>query len=168
MPFRMTIDIKEVAADSPEAVELIGELDEHLMGHPYPPQSRHAFSVEKLLREGVVFFVTRYEGELAGCGGIKMFGADYGEVKRMFVRPEFRGRGLGKAMLWRLAEYARLNETSVLRLETGIYEVEAIGLYEGFGFQRRTPFGEYVEDPNSVYFELHLQRRGDLTWPLKD
>ena len=151
------IEITEVAADSPDAVELIGELDEHLMGHPYPPQSRHAFSVEKLLREGVVFFVTRYEGQLAGCGGIKMFGTDYGEVKRMFVRPKFRGRGLGKAMLRHLADYARRQDTSLLRLETGIYEVEAIGLYERFGFQRRTPFGEYVEDPLSVYFEKTIE-----------
>ena len=149
-------EIVEVAADSPDAVALIGELDAHLMAHPYPPQSRHAFSVEKLLRERVVFFVTRYEGQLAGCGGIKMFGSDYGEVKRMFVRSEFRGKGLGKFMLRHLALYAQRNGASVLRLETGIYEVEAIGLYERFGFERRAPFGEYVEDPLSIYFEKSI------------
>lgn len=153
----MSIIITEVAPDSPDAVELIGELDEHLMAHPYPPLSRHAFSVDRLLREQVVFFVTRYERHLAGCGGIKMFGRDYGEVKRMFVRPEFRGKGLGKAMLRKLAEYACHNGARLLRLETGIYEVEAIGLYEGFGFARRAPFGEYVEDPLSVYFEKHIE-----------
>jgi GNAT superfamily N-acetyltransferase len=156
MFFRMIVNIQEVAADSPEAVELIGELDDHLMGHPYPPESRHAYSVEKLLRERVVFFVTWYEGRLAGCGGIKMFDTDYGEVKRMFVRPQFRGKGLGKAMLDRLAEYARSKGATVLRLETGIYEVEAIGLYDGYGFRRRAPFGQYVADPNSVYFEKRI------------
>lgn len=156
MLFRMSFEITEVAPDSPEAVELIRELDAHLWTHPYPPQSRHAFSVDKLLHERVVFFVTRYEEELAGCGGIKMFGTDYGEVKRMFVRPQFRGKGLGKAMLRRLAEYARSKDANLLRLETGIYEVEAIGLYEGWGFQRRAPFGEYVEDPMSVYFEKSI------------
>lgn len=150
------IEIVEVAPDSPDAVDLIGQLDEHLMAHPYPAQSRHAFSVEKLLREKVVFFITRYEEQLAGCGGIKMFGTDYGEVKRMFVRPEFRGKGLGKAMLLHLADYARANGAGLLRLETGIYEVEAIGLYERFGFARRTPFGEYFEDPLSVYFEKSI------------
>lgn len=92
-----------------------------------------------------------------------MFGADYGEVKRMFVRPEFRGRGLGKAMLRHLAEYARTRDAGLLRLETGIYEVEAIGLYEGFGFQRRTPFGEYVEDPNSIYFEKNIGASSEET-----
>jgi len=152
----MAIVITEVAPDSAEAVQLIGELDAHLMAHPYPAQSRHAFSVDKLLREGVVFFISHYDGQLAGCGGIKLFGAEYGEVKRMFVRPAFRGKGLGKAMLNRLAEYALSKGVNLLRLETGIYEVEAIGLYERFGFQRRGPFGEYVEDPNTVYLELRI------------
>ena len=153
----ITTEILNVPADSAEAVELIGELDEHLLGHPYPPQSRHAFSVEKLLREQVVFFVTWYEGRLAGCGGIKMFG-DYGEVKRMFVRPEFRGKGLGKLMVRNLMLYALRNGVNVLRLETGIYEVEAIGLYERCGFVRRAPFGEYVEDPMSIYFEKKVEQ----------
>jgi len=48
---------------------------------------------------------------------------------------------------------------NVLRLETGIHQVEAIGLYERWGFQRRGPFGEYVEDPNSIYFEKSIARR---------
>lgn len=149
----MSISITEVAPDAEDAVQLIGELDAHLMAHPYPAQSRHAFSVEKLLRERVVFFITHYEGNLAGCGGIKLFGAEYGEVKRMYVRPAFRGKGLGKAMLNRLLDYARSKDVDLLRLETGIYEVEAIGLYERFGFQRRGPFGEYVDDPMTVYLE---------------
>lgn len=152
----MTISISEVAPDSAEAIQLIGELDDHLMVHPYPAQSRHAFSVEKLLRERVVFFITRYEEELAGCGGIKIFDAEYAEVKRMYVRPAFRGKGLGKAMLGCLADYARQQDLAILRLETGIYEVEAIGLYQGWGFERRAPFGEYVEDPMSVYLEKRI------------
>lgn len=101
----------------------------------------------------VAFFITRYEGEPAGCGGLKLFGTGYGEVKRMYVRPAYRGSGLGKAMLNCLAEYARERQVNVLRLETGIYQKEAIGLYERFGFQRRPPFGEYKDDPLSVYYE---------------
>lgn len=152
----MSINLVEVRPDSPDAVQLIGELDEHLLAHPYPPQSRHAFSVDKLLREDVVFFVTYYEGQLAGCCGVMMF-VDYGEVKRMFVRPRLRGKGLGKAMLNHLAEFVRSRRINLLRLETGIYEVEAIGLYEAFGFKRRAPFGEYQEDPLSVYLEKSLR-----------
>ena len=59
-------------------------------------------------------------------------------------------------MLQHLAGYAREQQVSVLRLETGIYQTEAIGLYEGFGFQRRSPFGEYKADPLSVYLEKSI------------
>jgi putative acetyltransferase len=152
----MSILISEVPPDSADALQLIAELDAHLWTHPYPSESRHAYSVEKLLRERVVFFVTHYDGQLAGCGGIKMFD-EYGEVKRMFVRPEYRGKGLGKAMLDRLTEYARSKGAGILRLETGIYEVEAIGLYDRFGFERRGPFGQYREDPLTVYFEKIIE-----------
>ncbi len=147
--------ITEESPDSPAALQLLAELDAHLHEHPYPPESRHAFSVEKLLRDRVAFFVTRCEGEPAACGGVKLF-HDYGEVKRMYVRPEFRGLGLGKAMLRHLAAYTRARGIEILRLETGIYQKEAIGLYERSGFNRRPPFGEYRDDPLSVYFEKML------------
>jgi putative acetyltransferase len=148
----MLITITEERPDSAAAVRLIMELDEQLMAQPYPQESRHAFDVQKLLREGVTFFVTRYRGEPAGCGGLKLF-EDYGEVKRMYVRPAYRGLGLGKEMLNCLTEYSLGQQVGILRLETGIYQVEAIGLYERFGFQRRSPFGNYQEDPMSIYFE---------------
>jgi len=150
------ITITEERPDSPDALALLSELDEALWLHPYPPESRHAFSVEKLLRENVAFFVARLGDEPAACGGLKLFASEYGEVKRMFVRPAYRGRGLGKAVLNHLADFAQGQQAHVLRLETGIYQVEAIGLYEGWGFQRRPPFGEYKVDPLSVYFEKRL------------
>jgi GNAT superfamily N-acetyltransferase len=150
------VTITEESPDLPPALELLAELDVDLFRHQYPPESRHAFSVEKLVREGVAFFVTRYQNDLAGCGGLKIYPGEYGEVKRMYVRPAYRGLGLGKAMLDRLGQYAREHEIGRLRLETGIYQVEAIGLYERYGFQRRPPFGEYKTDPLSVYYEKDL------------
>jgi GNAT superfamily N-acetyltransferase len=147
--------LTEESPDSFEAAQLLAELDALLQEQPYPAESRHAFSIEKLLREHVTFFIARCDDEPAACGGIKFF-ADYGEVKRMYVRSAWRGLGLGKAMLEHLAAYARAKGIEILRLETGIYQKEAIGLYEGFGFQRRPPFGEYREDPLSVYFEKRL------------
>ena len=152
----MPITIVEANPGSPEAVTLINELDEYLNQLPYPAQSRHAYSIERLLREGVAFFVGHYEGKAAACGGIKLFEAEYGEVKRMYVRPVYRGMGLGKAMLNHLAQYARERQVDLLRLETGIFQTEAIGLYDSYGFQRRPPFGEYLEDPLSVYFEKSI------------
>jgi putative acetyltransferase len=100
--------------------------------------------------------VLRYAGQPAGCGGVKMFGTEYGEVKRMYVRPAFRSRGLGKAILDRLAGHALEQGANVLRLETGIHQIEAIGLYQRWGLVRRPPFGEYKVDPMSIYFEKVL------------
>lgn len=152
----MPITIVEERPDSRDALKLLSELDEALWLHPYPAESRHAFTVAKLLREQVAFFVARLDGKPAACGGLKLFGRDYGEVKRMYVRPVYRGRGLGKAVLNHLSDYAQQRQVYVLRLETGIYQVEAIGLYERWGFQRRPPFGDYKVDPLSVYFEKRL------------
>ena len=149
------ITIMSERPDTPYARQLLSELDTYLLDLPYPAESRHAFPVEKLLREQVEFFITRYDREAAGCGGIK-FHSDYGEVKRMYVRPSHRGLGLGKAMLDHLAGCARQKGIEVLRLETGIYQIEAIGLYERYGFQRRPPFSSYKVDPMSLYFEKPL------------
>lgn len=155
----MRITITEEKPNSADAVQLINELHSHLNPEKYPAESKHGYSVEKLMREGVAFFVTR-QGEVpAGCGGIKLVGTEYGEVKRMFVRPQFRGLGLGKLMLDRLAAYAQERQVNVLRLETGIYQTEAIGLYEHYGFERRGPFGEYKDDPLSIYFEKQLKNK---------
>ena len=68
--------------DTPDALLLIDELQTHLESF-YPPESRHGFSVERLLKEGVAFFVLRVDGAAAGCGGIKLLGREYGELKRM-------------------------------------------------------------------------------------
>ena len=87
-------------------------------------------------------------------------GGPYGEVKRMFVAPAFRGAGFGKQILARLADEARARGVDVLRLETGIYQEEAIGLYERTGFRRIGPFGPYVDDPLCAYFEMRLDRAG--------
>ena len=81
--------------DSADAVMLIRELDGHL--NPlYPTESRHGYSVEKLIAQGVAFFILRADAVPAGCGGIQLFGTEYGELKRMYVRPQFRGLGFGR------------------------------------------------------------------------
>ena len=141
---------------SPDATALIAELDAHL--EPlYPSAIRHGFSVQKLIADSVAFFVIRESGAPAGCGGIKLFGVEYGEIKRMYVRPAFRGRGLARLLLDHLADYAKGHGVGVLRLETGIHQHAAIRLYEQVGFQRIPPFGEYRDDPVSRCYEKRLQ-----------
>src|SRR5262249_20229100 len=116
-------------------------------------------SVERLVREQVAFFVTRVDDQAAGCGGVQFFGDEYAEVKRMYVRPAFRGRGLGRLMLDRLSEHAREHGHTILRLETGIHQIESIALYEHYGFTRIPPFGKYWDDPVSRCYELRLSLR---------
>jgi putative acetyltransferase len=140
--------------DSEVAKKLIGELQDHLSGI-YPIQSQHGYSVDKMIREGVAFFVIRHEGEPAGCGGIQLYN-EYGELKRMYVRPAFRGLGLGKQMVEHLAEFARSQRVNCLRLETGIHQAEAIGLYERMGFTKIGPFGPYQDDPLCAFYEKRL------------
>ena len=141
--------------DSADAVTLITELEAHL-DPLYPAESRHGYSVEKLLAQGVAFFVLRDNGTPAGCGGIQLFGTEYGELKRMYVRPQFRGLGYGTLLLDHLTDYARARGVGLLRLETGIHQAAAIRLYERMRFQRIPPFGDYVDDPLSLFFEKRV------------
>ena len=151
----MPVVIEPERPDSPDAVALIEEL-EALLAPQYPTESRHGLSVDRLIAESVAFFVVRYDGSPAGCGGIKLVGTGYGELKRMYVRPAFRGLGLAKGLVERLAAHACEHGVSLLRLETGIHQREAIGLYERMGFQRIPAFAPYRPDPLSLCFEKAL------------
>lgn len=158
----MSFTITVASPDMPDAIALIGELEAQL-DPLYPRASRHGLSVAQLLDQGVAFFLIHSEGAPVGCGGVKFVGAedgDYGEVKRMYVRPPFRGRGLARAMLDHLASYTLTQAVTLLRLETGVHQHDAIALYERAGFTRIPPFGEYREDPLSLFFEKRLTSRG--------
>jgi len=151
----MPVVIAQERPDTADAAGLIAEL-EAVLEPLYPQVSRHGYSVEKLLREGVTFFVARVDGAPAGCGGVQLVEREYGEIKRMYVRPPFRGLRVGKLLLAHFAGYTSERGVDVLRLETGIHQVEAIGLYERFGFARIAPFGPYRVDPLSLCFEKRL------------
>jgi putative acetyltransferase len=84
----------------------------------------------------------------------------------MYTRPTARGRGVAKALLHRIEDEAREAGMLVLRLETGTYQHEAIGLYERMGFRPRGPFGPYAAMPTwnietSLFFEKVLGRSND-------
>lgn len=150
----MHIAIAREHPDTPEAIALIDELTEILEAH-YPPESRHGFSVAKLIAQNVAFYVIRADGVAIGCGGIKLY-PDYGELKRMYVRTQYRGQRIAARLIDVLADYARSHGVMCLRLETGIYQTEAIRLYERVGFVQIPPFGEYRPDPLSLCYEKIL------------
>ena len=151
----MSTVITQERPDTADSQILIAELEDHLEPF-YPKTSRHGYSVEKLIQQGVAFFVIRQDDVSAGCGGVQFFEGEYGEIKRMFVRPQFRGLGLAKRMLNHLEVYTREHNILVLRLETGIHQKEAISLYEKTGYRSIPPFGAYQEDPLSRFYEKQL------------
>ncbi len=99
------------------------------------------------------------DGKAAGCVALRSLGDGSSEMKRMFVYPEFRGRGVGKALSVRLIDEARSAGYRTMRLDTSIRQIEAITLYERLGFTR---IGPYYELPDElvdwlVFMELSLQ-----------
>ena len=141
----MSITIERAVEASPEVHDLIGELND-VLGAAYESHQRHGLSIVQLFEPHVRFFLARLDGFAVGCGGVAVF-EDYAEVKRMYTRPAARGRGVAKALLYRIEDEARRANKSVLRLETGILRREAIGLYETMGFRPCGPFGPYATMP---------------------
>jgi putative acetyltransferase len=140
---------------SPAARNLIERLDK-LMAGLYPAESNHLLSVDALRQPNATFITASVDDEIAGCGAFVNQGGEYAEIKRMFVLPEFRGLKLGRRILEELEKLARTSGLEIARLETGIHQYEALLLYEKAGYQRRGPFGDYSEDPLSVFMEKKL------------
>jgi len=91
-----------------------------------------------------IFLVGRDDGEPVACGGLRLVAAALGELKRMYVAPTARRRGIARALLRQLEDEARLLGASRLRLETGLNQPEAIALYESAGYQPTEQFGPYA------------------------
>ena len=139
----------------PDVVALIEALDAYGTAL-YPPESNHLLDVASLSDPAVSFLVARAEGEAVGCGAILRDPRGWGEVKRMFVRPDQRGKGIGVRVLAELETLAVGSGLSLLRLETGIHNREALALYRRAGFTERGPFGDYASDPLSVFMEKRV------------
>ncbi|SCF47060.1 GNAT family N-acetyltransferase [Micromonospora mirobrigensis] len=95
-------------------------------------------------------------GRAVGCGGIQALDRDTGELKRMYVRPAYRGRGIARQLLTALEELAFQLGHAELRLETGTYLPAAIALYTSAGYRPIPVYGEYVGNPYSVCFAKRL------------
>ncbi|HEU0203352.1 MAG TPA: GNAT family N-acetyltransferase [Burkholderiaceae bacterium] len=149
------MEIARESPDQPEVVQLIRDLDDY-QRPLYPPESYHGVDLATLLQPNVIFVVARDATRTAvGCGGVMLM-PDYGELKRMYVRPADRGRGIAQAMLALVEEEARRAGCTLLMLETGTLQLEALTFYERAGYTRRPPFGEYWDDPHSVFMEKRL------------
>lgn len=138
--------------DQADVHELIGELDAYLYSL-YPPENVYALDLSSLLHPSVLFAVARdAAGASLGCAAI-VLKPEYGEVKRMYVRPQARGQGLARRLIETLEAKAMEHGCRTFMLETGPTMPEALMLYERLGYQHRGPFGDYPDDPLSVFMQ---------------
>jgi putative acetyltransferase len=151
------MDIQLISPADPAARRLIAASDTYMQAL-YPSESNHLESVEALMAPNVAFFGCHIGAVLVACGAAKILRDDgnYGEIKRVFVTPTSRGKGISIAIMQRLETHLLANGIDTSRLETGIHQPEALGLYEKLGYVYRSPFGNYQLDPLSVFMEKKL------------
>jgi putative acetyltransferase len=145
---------KRIAPDSSGARRLIALADEYL-GALYPPEVNFLESVETLQKPDVCFLGIEDNGKLVACGAVRLMDDNpaYGEIKRLFVLTGQRGRGHARSIMQALESELREKRVALARLEAGISQPEALGLYEALGYRRRGPFGRYPANPYSVFME---------------
>lgn len=149
------MSIARESPDQPDVIALIDALDAYQDGL-YPPESRHALNLASLKLPNVIFVVARDDAACAiGCGAVVLH-EDYGELKRMYVDPQSRGQGVAHAILALLEADARVARCTLLKLETGPYQPEALAFYARSGYQRSEPFAGYTNDPLSVFMQKRI------------
>lgn len=138
-------------------------LAEHLrsMYELSPPESVHALDLEALKKPGITFWTAWSDDELLGCGALKELNPTHGEIKSMRTATPHRRKGVAKAVLAHIMEEARRRRYLRVSLETGSMQAfePAQRLYQSFGFRYCGPFGDYAEDPNSVFMCISLDPR---------
>jgi GNAT superfamily N-acetyltransferase len=147
---------EKVAPSDDVAAALIAELDAEL-ARRYPLDKIHGLHPEELVFFPGVFLVGRCDGEAVACGAVRPLDRGLGELKRMYVRPSMRRRGLARRLLDELERVARGLDLRVLRLETGIHQPESVALYEGAGYRPIPAYGEYVGNTYSLCYEKTLE-----------
>jgi putative acetyltransferase len=148
------VSITRADARTPAVRRLIEELDAYAASL-YPAESNHLLDIETLMQPQMMFYAIDVNGEVLGCGGFWKH-SDYAEVKRVYVHPRSRGLGLARRLMAHIEDEMRREGFKVARLETGISQSEALGLYRALGYVDRGPFGDYRPDPLSVFMEREL------------
>jgi putative acetyltransferase len=151
----VTLKIQQETPRQPGIIDLLEQSDAYAQSL-YPPESNHMLDLSGLEQPGACLLVARHDGDIVGCCALIASGDGSGEIKRMFVHPKARGMRVGKALLDALEARALEDGLKTIRLETGIYQPEAISLYTKAGFRDIEPFGSYKPDPLSLFMEKQL------------
>lgn len=141
--------------DQPDVIALIADLDAY-QDSLYPPESRHALDLTSLKQPNVLFAVARDgAGRAIACGAIVLY-PEFGELKRMYVSPCGRGQGVARRLIAVLESRAQDAGCKLLTLESGPYQHAALALYSSAGYERRGPYGDYTDDPLSVFMQKNI------------
>ncbi|MDF7628188.1 GNAT family N-acetyltransferase [Erwiniaceae bacterium L1_55_4] len=148
--------ISEVDTSNSDLALLVSELDA-FQSQLYPAESNHCLDFSIVSNEQLrCIIVNDYDGLPAGCGAL-LFQADgAAEIKRVYIRPEYRGRKLGEQIVSAIESIASERSTRILRLETGIYQQPAIRLYRRCGYEICDAFPPYAPDPLSIFMYKEL------------
>ena len=149
------IKLVRTDSDNSDFIALVGKLDADLAERD---GSDHTFYAQFNKIDTIRYAVVAYENELAiGCGAIKQFTPESMEVKRMYVLPENRGKGIAGAVLSELEKWAKELLYANCVLETGKKQPEAIKLYQNNGYRLIPNYGQYAGIENSVCFQKELK-----------
>jgi putative acetyltransferase len=147
-----------IPKDNVDALELIGELDKELLQR-YPSSSIHTLDLDKITSESGLFLVG-YISEIAvACCSLCEIESSVGEIKRVFVRQQYRRKGISEQMMKHLEEQTESDGYKFLRVETGVKQPEAIAMYKKLGYYDIPKYGEYTNDSNSVCMEKSLTEK---------
>lgn len=152
----LDLAIEAVSAASADAIALIAELDDELRRR-YETEEVHGLSPRDVEDPETTFLIGRIAGEAVACGAVRRLNTTTGEVKRMFVRPAYRGQGFSRLILVALERDASRRGIKTLRLETGTLQPEAIALYQSAGHTGIPLYGEFVGNLRSRCFEKVLR-----------
>ena len=149
-----------VRIDDLSGPEIAEFLEEHLaeMRSISPPESVHALDLDRLRKPEITFWTVWDENVLVGCGAIKELNPEHGEIKSMRTAVACKQRGIASMLLTHILDEAKARCYRRVSLETGsmAFFEPARRLYAKFGFAECGPFGDYREDPNSVFMTLEL------------
>jgi putative acetyltransferase len=150
----------KIVIDDLSGREIAEFLEEHLadMKSVSPPESKHALDLEGLRQPDITFWSVWSDGMPIACGALKELSESHGEIKSMRTSAHSRGRGVASCLLSHILNTAYERGYQKISLETGsmAFFEPARKLYEKFGFSVCTPFGDYKEDPNSVFMSRLL------------
>ncbi len=144
------LDVRRGTLDSPDAARLIVALNAELRAtFPEPGATHFSLTSAQVEAHDGAFLIAYLDDEAVGCGAVRRLDQATAELKRMYVDPFVRGRGIGRALVQALEREARLLGMTRVVLETGTRLEPAIRLYEGMGYARIPLFGEYLSSPDT-------------------